>query len=177
MTQGSTATVESLRLGQADWTCAAHLSWLGVFCALGSATSFDATGKHCISCTFAEKTFLSSRARGSPGSFGPRAVAPHLSRRAGTCSAGLPACYPPGWGPSCLSWGWFCLGVLSGAAATAFMVWRAIHPPACCHLKFRAHSRHRPCRNSQDAAGGTCIEHVGSGSVPCHANHLHEHFY
>ena len=49
-----------------------------------------------------------------------------LAHTALVCAGATPAYYPPGWGPWCLSWGWFCLGVMSGAAATAFLVWRAM---------------------------------------------------
>ena len=59
-----------------------------------------------------------------------------LAHTALVCAGATPAYYPPGWGPWCLSWGWFCLGVLSGAAATAFLVRRTmpIRPHAAATL-------------------------------------------
>ena len=61
-----------------------------------------------------------------------------LAHTALVCAGATPAYYPPGWGPWCLSWGWFCLGALSGAAATAFLVWRAmpIRPTCRRHGEF-----------------------------------------
>ena len=42
-----------------------------------------------------------------------------MAHAALVCAGASPSYYPPGWGPWCLSWGWFCLGALAGGLVVA----------------------------------------------------------